>query len=77
MKLKEIFNWIKKVAKPEKEVRPIDFEDPYATIKHKTKQRYIGMRSMRSHNNRKLTRGRYVQYVTVGKTSKPIYHFAN
>ncbi len=75
MKLKEIFEAIKKVTKPEKEVRPIDKEDPYATIKHRTKS--IGMRLMRPHNNRKRTRGRNIQYVIVGKTSKPIYHFAN
>jgi hypothetical protein len=76
MKLKEIFEAIKKVAKPEKQIRAIDIEDPMATIKHKTKVRYIGMRVMPRHNNRKSTNGRRVQYVVVNGISKPIYHFA-
>ena len=74
MKLKEIFNWLKRAGKPEKEVRPIDIEDPYATIKHKT--RSLGFRMMISHNNRKQTRGRHIQYTYVGRYSKPIYHSA-
>ena len=72
MKLKEIWNTIKKIGKPEKQERPIDKEDHFAMIKHKTKE--IGFRSFRSHNNRKRTRGRIIQYVSVGHTSKPIYH---
>lgn len=72
MKLKEIWNWIKKVAKPEKELRAIDKEDPYATIKHKTKT--LGFRGMRNHNNRKITKGRNVQYVEINGITKPIYH---
>jgi hypothetical protein len=76
MKLKDIFNWIFKVNKrPEKEERAIDHDDPYAMIKHATKHRYIGRRSMPRHNNRKLTKGRHVQYV-IGENgiTKPIYH---
>ena len=74
MKLKEIWNWIKKIAKPEQEIRQIDIEHPYATIKHKTKT--LGFRGMRNHNNRKQTRGRRIQYVIVDGISKPIYHAA-
>ena len=75
MKIKEFFEWIKKkVGKPEKEIRPIDIEDPFATIKRKTRERYIGARSMPRHNNRKQTRGRHIQYVKVGRITKPIYH---
>jgi len=36
----------------------------------------IGVRFYLTHNNRKLTRGRHVQYVHVGGRSKPIYHGA-
>jgi len=74
MKLKEIWNAIKKIAKPEKQERAIDKEDPYMTIKHKTKT--VGFRSMRNHNNRKSTKGRHVQYVQVNGITKPIYHGA-
>jgi hypothetical protein len=74
MKLKEIFEQIKKIVKPEKQVRPIDVKDPYATIKHKTKS--IGFRHYSRHNNRKRTKRRNIQYVKVGRTSKPIYHSA-
>lgn len=61
MKLKEIWNWIKKVAKPETQQREIDKEDMFAMVKHTTKT--LGFRSHRRHNNRKLTKGRNVQYV--------------
>jgi hypothetical protein len=74
MKLKEIFNWLKRAGKPEKEIRPIDIEDPFAIIKHKTRERYIGRRSMPMHNNRRQTRGRHIQYIQVGRVTKPIYH---
>lgn len=77
MKFRDILNWIKKAGKPEEQVRQIDIEDPYATIQHKTKERYIGMRRMPRHNNRKRTKGRNIQYIRVGKSSKPIYHSAN
>jgi hypothetical protein len=72
MKLKEIWEWIKKVAQPEKQVRKIDIEDPYATIKHKTKT--LGFRNMKRHNNRKPNRARHIQYIKTGKYTKPIYH---
>jgi len=72
MKLKQIFEWIKKIGKPEKQTRPIDAEDPYSMIKHKTKS--LGFRMMLSHNNRKRTRGRNIQYTQIGRYSKPIYH---
>ena len=75
MKLKEIWESIKRVFKKAKpEIREIDKEDPYATIKHKTKT--LGFRHYAGHNNRKRTRGRNVQYVQVGKYMKPIYHGA-
>ncbi len=75
MKLKEVREWIKKIAKKEEvHVRKIDKEDPYATIKHKTKT--LGFRHYSGHNNRKRTRGRNVQYVTVNGRTKPIYHGA-
>jgi len=75
MKLKAIFEWIKKAThKPDKEERPIDKEDPYAIIKHKTKS--LGFRLRAQHNNRKRTRGRNIQYVQVGDSTKPIYHGA-
>ena len=74
MKIKEIWNWIKKVAKPEKQVREIEKDDPYAMVKHTTKT--VGFRSMRNHNNRKRTNGRNIQYVEVNGISKPIYHGA-
>lgn len=75
MKLKEIWEAIKKIAKKEdKLVRPIDKEDPYATIKHKT--RSLGFRHHLRHNNRKRTRGRNIQYVVIDGVSKPIYHGA-
>ena len=75
MKLKDIFNWNKKAGEAEPEIRPIDKEDPYSTIKHKTKS--LGFRKIHYGNNRKRTRGRNIQYVVVGKSSKPIYHSAN
>lgn len=34
----------------------------------------IGVRKYFKHNNRKRTKGRKIQYVVFGKTSKPIYH---
>lgn len=75
MKLLEIWNEIKKITKkPDIQIRDIDKEDPYATIKHKTKT--LGFRSYKAHNNRKRTRGRHVQYTHLGKFSKPIYHHA-
>ena len=75
MKLKEIFESIKKATKKaEVQVREIDKEDPYATIKHKTKT--LGFRHYSGHNNRKRTRGRSVIYVTVNGFTKPIYHGA-
>lgn len=75
MKLKEVWGQIKKIAKkPDIQIREIDKKDPYATIKHKTKT--LGFRSYKGHNNRKSTRGRYIQYVYLGKFSKPIYHHA-
>jgi|WetSurMetagenome_2_1015567.scaffolds.fasta_scaffold00103_80 hypothetical protein len=74
MKLKDIFNWIRKIAKPEKQIREIDKEDPYATIKHTTKT--LGFRHYARHNNRKATRGRHLQYVKIGNSTKPIYHNA-
>lgn len=76
MKLKDIFNWIFKAnPKPEKEERPINQANPYAMIKHATKHRYIGSRSMPRHNNRKATNGRHIQYI-IGENgiTKPIYH---
>jgi hypothetical protein len=76
MKALNFFSWLKSIfKKTEKQSRPIDNDDPYATIKHKTRE--IGMRSYRTHNNRKRTRGRNIQYVTVGRVTKPIYHCAN
>ena len=74
MKLKSIWNWIKKVTTPEKQDRAIESDDPYATIKHKTKT--LGFRSYKGHNNRRRTKGRHIQYVTVGNHTKPIYHHA-
>ena len=74
MKLKNIWEGIRKVTKPEKQVRDAERDDPYATIKHKTKT--LGFRSMKAHNNRRRTRGRNIQYVTIGKHTKPIYHAA-
>jgi len=75
MKLKEIWEAIKKIThKEEKFVRQIDKEDPYATIKHKTES--LGFRHYLRHNNRKRTRGRNIQYVHIGKATKPIYHGA-
>lgn len=75
MKLKEIWAALKKaVKKPELQVRAIDKEDPYATIKHKTKT--LGFRHYDGHNNRKRTRARHIQYVTVNGRTKPIYHGA-
>ena len=75
MKIKEIFGRIKKIGKPEKQVRSIDDEDPYSMIKHRTKS--LGFRQMVSHNNRKRTRGRNIQYLQIGRYSKPIFHSAN
>lgn len=74
MKLKDIFNWLKKAGKPEKQERETEKEDMYAMVKHITKT--LGFRSHRKHNNRKLTRGRRIQYVIVNGRSKPIYHAA-
>jgi hypothetical protein len=77
MKLKELWSWLKRATKgKEKTDRLIEKEDPYATIKHKTQKRYLGVRALGQHNNRKATRGRHIQYVHVGDTSKPIYHGA-
>lgn len=72
MKIKEIFNWIKKTSNPEKEIKAEYKEDPYVMIRHKT--RTLGMRSYKKHNNRKDTRGRHVQRVIINGIMKPIYH---
>ena len=77
MKLRDIFKWLKKAGKPEKDAIPIIKDDPYAMIKHSTQRRYsIGRRIMPKHNNRKMTRGRRIQYVTGTNGNKPIYHGA-
>jgi len=74
MKLKEVFESLKKLfKKPQIEIRQIDKEDPYATIKHVTKT--LGFRHYSRHNNRKRTKGRNIQYVKIGSRTKPIYHF--
>lgn len=75
MKLKDVFNWIKKTGNPAKEIKAEYKEEPYAMIQHKT--RTLGMRKMRYHNNRKDTRGRRVQRVIINGQMKPIYHSAN
>lgn len=76
MKLKEILDAIKKATKkPDVQFREVDKEDPYATIKHKTKT--LGFRHYSRHNNRKRTKGRNIQYVMVNGYTKPIYHGAS
>ena len=72
MKIKEIWNWIKKVTQPKKQERITEKEDPYAMIKHKTKS--LGFRHHKAHNCRRKTRGRNIQYVTLNGRTKPIYH---
>jgi hypothetical protein len=74
MKFKELWNWLKKAGKQKTAKREIEKEDPMAMIKHKTQKRYLGIRSIGSHNNRKRTRGRHIQYVHAEGTSKPIFH---
>jgi hypothetical protein len=76
MKFKELWSWLKKAGKTKPEERAIEKEDPYATVKHETQRRYLGVRAIGKHNNRKETRGRHIQYVHSGNTSKPIYHGA-
>ena len=74
MKLLKFWNWIKSLFKHQKSGKVfIPDNDPFAMIKHTTKS--LGFRSHRRHNNRKVTKGRPVQYVTVNGISKPIYHF--
>lgn len=75
MKLKDIFNWIKRTSNPTKELKEEFKEEPFAMIRHKT--RTLGMRSHKKHNNRKDTRGRHVQRVVINGIMKPIYHSAN
>lgn len=73
MKTVKFFNWLKSIFKTTETLdREIDKEDPYATIKHKTQT--LGFRHHRLHNNRKSTKGRNAQYVTVNGRTKPIYH---
>ena len=84
MKLKELWSWLKRATsslKPEK--RPIENEDPYAVIQRATQDRHKrkysdGIRSYPGHNNRRMTAGRFVQYINVGEggRTKPIYHAA-
>lgn len=76
MKLKELWNWLTKGGEKKHTHPPIEKEDMYAMIKHKTKERSLGIRAMNKHNNRKVTRGRKVQFVEVNGVSKPIYHSA-
>jgi len=77
MKLKELWNWLTRANKGKEKVeREIEKSDPFATIKHKTKDRYLGIRFIGQHNNRKATRGRHIQYVLGDGISKPIYHGA-
>jgi hypothetical protein len=76
MKLKEIWNWLVKANPKQKaEKREIDSDDPHMMIKHRTQK--FGLRSYGKHNNRRRTKGRNIQYVNIGSSSKPIYHGAN
>lgn len=78
MKLIKFWSWVKSLFKHEKPGKVfIPDNDIYGMIKHDTKTRYLGARSMRRHNNRKTTKGRHVQYVNVSGITKPIYHFAS
>jgi len=76
MKLKELWNWLTKGGEKKHEIPPQIAEDTYAMIKHTTKTRSLGSKSYGKHNNRKRTRGRRIQYMQVGKYTKPIYHGA-
>ena len=76
MKLKDIFNFLHKSGDKTPERPPIEKEDIYAMIKHKTEERSLGSKSYGKHNNRKRTRGRHIQYMQVGKYTKPIFHGA-
>ena len=80
MKFTKFWSWVKSLFKHQKaDVVFIPDDDIYGMIKHETKRRYeLGRRSMRSHNNRKITKGRNVQYV-IGENgiTKPIYHYPN
>jgi hypothetical protein len=78
MKLKEIWEAIKrffisifrKTQEPEKPT----LQELYESRKPKVKVQSLGKRTHSTHNNRKLTRGRYVQYIFLNGISKPIYH---
>ena len=76
MKLKDIFNFLRRAGDKTPKRPPIEKEDMYATIKHHTQMRYIGKRLHGKHNNRKMTKGRRVQYHTANGITKPIYHGA-
>jgi hypothetical protein len=76
MKLKELWKWLTKSGDKNPERPPIEKEDMFGTIKHATRKRYLGIRAMGKHNNRKMTRGRRIQYVEVNGITKPIYHGA-
>jgi hypothetical protein len=77
MKFTKFWSWIKSLFKHQKSDKVfIPDNDIYAMIKHETQKRYsIGRRSMANHNNRKMTKGRRIQYV-IGENgiTKPIYH---
>ena len=77
MKFTKFWSWIKSLFKHQKASDVfIPDDDIYGMIKHATKHRYeLGSRSMRSHNNRKTSKARRVQYV-IGENgrTKPIYH---
>ena len=75
MKLIRFWSWIKSLFKHQRTEKVfVPDGDPYAMIKHRTKT--LGFRSHDSHNNRKRTKGRHIQYVEVNGMTKPIYHGA-
>lgn len=74
----KLFIWIKSIFKSKSEPKIIPEEVPAEIIPKKIipKEKSIGVRSYPAHNNRKSTKGRFVQYVKFGNESKPIYHGA-
>jgi hypothetical protein len=65
-----IYNWFISLFKTKEKIKPEKISTP--EIKWTNRQ------EIPPHNNRKITRGRFVQYINVGEgRTRSIYHGAN
>lgn len=71
-----IWNWITSFFVKKEEPVEVEVKPPERKVEiiKKPKIKSIGFRAHVQHNNRKRTRGRIFQIVTVGNTSKIIHH---